>query len=77
MSRTRYEPPAPFRSRPKPTQPTIETRPHTMHVLANSGVQMDIVFDTGPTEPVHVVTLTRDMCVLLRDAMTRKLGATT
>ena len=71
MSRTYYEPPAPFRSRQKPARPTVELNPHTVHLIGN-GPLYELVIDCGSEQPAYIVKMPTDLAAILRNKLNTK-----
>jgi hypothetical protein len=68
--------PTPVR-RSKPDKPVKTIRPNSVSVVSSNPAILSVVFDCGTGEPVTISGLTRDVALILRDRLDRKLSATT
>lgn len=62
--------------RTQTTPPVNTIRPHTVSVVSSNPAILSVVFDCGTEEPVTISELTRDVALILRDRLARKLSAT-
>jgi hypothetical protein len=65
--------PTPIR-RHKSGKSVSTIRPHSVSVVSSSPAILSVVFDCGTAEPVTISEMTRDVALILRDRLDRKLN---